>query len=102
MPTPEDTRRLTLEKVRAEIDAIDQQIVALIAERQQWVVTAGKLKKSEQAVRAPARVEQVIRKVSQLAEQNGASTDVVERTYRALISAFIELELEHHNPTLDT
>lgn len=87
---------VTLADVRASIDELDQRIVALIAERQQWVIAAGALKTDEQAVRAPARVEQVIAKVRAVAEEAGASPDVLERTYRALIAAFIDLELEHH------
>ncbi|QIK63320.1 chorismate mutase [Leucobacter viscericola] len=86
----------TIEEVRAQIDQLDRRIVELIAERQGWVVTAGSLKKDEQGVRAPARVEQVIEKVRNLAEEAGASPEVVERTYRALIAAFIDLELDHH------
>lgn len=85
-----------IDAVRAEIDALDRRIVELIAERQQWVVVAGSLKKNEDAVRAPARVEQVIAKVRALAEEAGASPEVMERTYRALIAAFIDLELDHH------
>ena len=85
-----------IDAVRAEIDALDRRIVELIAERQKWVVVAGSLKKNEDAVRAPARVEQVIAKVRALAVEAGASPEVVERTYRALIAAFIDLELDHH------
>lgn len=85
-----------IDAVRAEIDALDRRIVELIAERQKWVVVAGSLKKNEDAVRAPARVEQVIAKVRALAEEAGASPEVVERTYRALIAAFVDLELDHH------
>ncbi|QIM19861.1 chorismate mutase [Leucobacter coleopterorum] len=86
----------TIEEVRANIDALDRRIVELIAERQTWLVAAGSLKKDEDAVRAPAKVEQVISKVRGLAEASGASAEVVERTYRALITAFIGLELDHH------
>jgi isochorismate pyruvate lyase len=60
------------------------------------VVTAGSLKRDEDAVRAPARVEQVIAKVRALADESGASPDVVEGAYRALIAGFVELELGHH------
>lgn len=94
--SPAMTQPPTLDDVRREIDALDRKIVALIAERQRWVVTAGSLKSDEQAVRAPARVEQVIAKVRGLAEDAGASPEVVEQTYRALIDAFIALELDHH------
>lgn len=86
----------TIAEVRAEIDGLDRRIVELIAERQQWVVAAAALKSDEQSVRAPARVEQVIARVRGLAEQAGASPEVVERTYRALIASFIDFELARH------
>lgn len=91
---PETTPSLA--EIRNEIDDLDRQIIALIAERQKWVVAAGKLKKDESAVRAPDRVEQVIGKVRGLASEAGASPDVVEQAYRALIAGFIEFELEVH------
>ena len=86
----------SLNQVRESIDGLDRKIVRLIAERQQWVVRAGTLKSNEASVRAPARVEQVIKKVRELAEDLGASPEVVESTYRAFISAFIDLELGIH------
>lgn len=48
------------------------------------------------AVRARARVEDVIQKVRGRAVEAGASPDVVEATYRAMIGGFINLELEVH------
>ena len=82
--------------MREQIDELDRRIVELIAERQRWVLTAGSLKKDAQSVRAPVRVEQVIARVRALAEGSGASPEVVESAYRALIAAFIDLELAHH------
>lgn len=81
--------------IRAAIDSLDAQIVALIGQRQRWVERAAVAKRGQDqgAVRAPARVEQVISKVRGLAESADASPDVVEATYRAMIGAFIELEL---------
>ncbi|MFD5599978.1 chorismate mutase [Leucobacter sp. NPDC058333] len=88
MPDP-----AALSVVRDNIDAIDRRLVELIAKREQWVIRAGSLKSDDAAVRAPARVEQVIEKVRTLATVAGASPEVVEHTYRAMIEAFIELEL---------
>ena len=88
---------VTIEHVREQIDSLDQRIVDLIAERQRWVIAAGALKKDADAVRAPQRVEQVIAKVRRLADAAQASPEVVERTYREMVAAFIELELEHHH-----
>ncbi|MBB6405175.1 chorismate mutase [Arthrobacter sp. AZCC_0090] len=87
---------LGMENVRAEIDELDRHIVELVSRRQHWVQEAGKLKTDRDDVRAPDRVEKVISKVRALAEASGASLDVVERTYRAMIAAFIDLELSVH------
>lgn len=86
----------TLHDIRREIDAIDAEVVRLLADRERLVRGAAAFKTDEQAVRAPARVEEVIRKVRALAEQQGATPEVVERVYRAMIGAFIDLELTEH------
>jgi isochorismate pyruvate lyase len=82
-----------LDEIRAEIDRLDRRLVTLLAEREGLVRRAGRLKADTDAVRAPGRVEQVVAKVRAMATEAGASPDVVERTYRAMIAAFIDLEL---------
>ncbi len=86
----------TLADIRREIDAIDAEVVRRLADRERLVRSAAAFKTDEQAVRAPGRVDEVIRKVRALAEQAGASPEVIERVYRAMIGAFIELELAEH------
>lgn len=93
MASSKEGRAGDLEAVRLRIDTVDRQIVELLANRQRLVIAAGALKTDEQSVRAPARVEQVIAKVREFSREAGASADVVEQTYRAMIGAFIELEL---------
>lgn len=87
-----------LTRIRDNIDALDGEIIALIARRQAEVVAAGVAKRGQttDAVRAPARVEDVIQRVRMRAVQVGASPTVVEATYRAMIGAFIDLELGVH------
>ena len=85
-----------LAEVRAAIDAIDAQVVHLLAARESHVRRAATLKTSEDGVRAPARVDDVLRKVRTLAADAGATPDVVEQVYRTMISAFIDLELREH------
>lgn len=94
----EATAAASLDDVRAGVDALDRQVIGLIAQRQQYVERAGELKRGQttDAVRAPARVEEVIAKVRARAEAAGASADVVEATYRAMIGAFVDLELGVH------
>ncbi len=53
----------SLADVRANIDRIDKAIVALMAERGQYVAEAGRFKADPAAVSAPARVEAIIAKV---------------------------------------
>ena len=59
----------SLEEVRSNIDAIDQQIVSLIAQRGGFVMQAARFKKTSEDVKAPQRVEQVISKVRAIAAQ---------------------------------
>lgn len=86
----------SLEEVRSSIDAIDQKIVSLIAERGGFVMQAARFKKTSEDVKAPQRVEQVISKVRAIANDLGANPDVVDAVYRAMISAFINAELAEH------
>jgi isochorismate pyruvate lyase len=87
-----------LKQIRTEIDDIDTQIIQLLAERQLWVEAAGRAKagKSTDAVRATDRVEQVIKSVRDRASQLNLSPDVAERTFRPMIAAFIDHELDVH------
>jgi len=96
MKNPEISTCNSLDDVRSNIDRIDRQIVAYLAERGGYVKQAAKFKKSKDDVRAPQRVEQVISKVVALAEELGANTDVTEQVYRAMISGFINAELAEH------
>ncbi|MBG6092313.1 chorismate mutase [Actinomadura viridis] len=83
----------SLPEVRAGIDAIDADLVRLLAERQALVRAAARFKADEQAVRAPARVEQVVASARERAVAAGLSPVVAEAVWRAMISAFIDLEL---------
>ncbi|MBI6739542.1 chorismate mutase [Pseudomonas syringae] len=86
----------TIEEVRAHIDTIDRDVVALLAKRGKLVNQAAAFKKTTDDVRAPNRVEQVISKVRAMANETGASPEVVEQVYRAMIAAFIDEELKAH------
>lgn len=87
----------SLDQVRGHIDALDRQIVGLLAERGAYVSQAARFKKDSDAVRAPQRVEQVITKVRHLADELGANPEVAEAVYRAMIAGFIQQELAEHS-----
>ncbi len=78
----------SLADVRRQIDRLDRDIVALLAERGRYVLAAARFKRSVEEVHAPARVEEVIANVRRLAEEAGAPPAVVEQGYRALIAAY--------------
>lgn len=86
-----------LDEVRETIDRIDDEIIKLIAERGEYVFQASALKKNEDGVKAPNRVEAVITKVRNKAIEYGANPDMVEALYREMISRFINMELEEFN-----
>lgn len=88
-----------LQEVRSNIDRIDDAIIKLIAERTDYVMQASAFKKSEDGVKAPNRVEEVIKKVRTKAAEYGADSDMVEVLYREMISRFINIEMDNFKKT---
>ncbi len=86
----------TLSQVRTAIDAIDGELIHLLARRQYFVEQAGRLKpkNNAQAVADPERVAQVIADRRQWALAVGLSPEVAEAVWQSMIAAFIELELK--------
>lgn len=82
----------SLAEVRANIDRIDCLIVDLLAERIGYVQQAPRFKKSADQVRIEERIEEVVSNVVARARQCGACPELVERVYRELIDAHIDLE----------
>ena len=84
----------SIEEVRNNINNIDEQIVKLIALRGEFVKQAARFKKDCDDVKAPKRVEEVINKVKNIAQLNGANEEVVENIYRTMIDSFIKAEMK--------
>ena len=81
-------------EVRVEIDALDREIVALLADRLHYIDEAARLKQSRNQVRDEARIADVLMKVETEALRLGADPKVVSAAYRALIEASIGHEYE--------
>ena len=83
----------TLGALRQRIDSLDQQIIALMAERALCVRDATRFKRDAYQVSAPQRQAEVFAKVRVLAQQHEDQfpglADVVESTYRTLVAGFI-------------
>ena len=86
----------TLGELRQRIDSLDEQIVALLAQRALCVRDAARFKRDALQVAAPARQAQVFEKVRALAAPHDASfpglPDIVESAYRTLVAGFIAAE----------
>ena len=80
-------------EVRAEIDALDRAIVALLADRLHYIDEAARIKQSRDQVRDEARIADVLNKVEAEARRLRIDGDVVAAAYRTLIEASIRREL---------
>lgn len=88
-----------LADVRAAIDRLDEQIVALVAERAMYVKDAARFKADASQVAAPVRQAQVFAKVRALAARHDRGfegfEDVVDATWRAMVAAFVAQEARY-------
>ena len=82
----------TMAEVRQHIDALDERIVSLVAERGGYVAQAARIKQSADQVYDQQRIDFIVDRVKTLAREQGVSEAVIEATYRAMIAAFIEFE----------
>lgn len=92
---------MNLEEARAAIDAVDTNIVELLAKRAQLVTEIGRLKGRPEIVRDPAREEQVLDKVRALAHQHQLDPEFVAALYRRVMDYFVERQIRQlggHSP----
>jgi isochorismate pyruvate lyase len=84
----------TMDDVRCEIDRLDRDLVALLAERQSFMDAAARIKGVRSAVHDRARIEDVVTKVLSEASQAGLSAAIAEPVWRTLIDRCIAYEFE--------
>ncbi len=91
--TPEEYT--SLQDIRTMIDAIDYDIIALIARRRGYVQAATTFKTSAATVSAPDRVATMMAQRRQWAIEAGLSPDPIEHVFRTLVTYFTNVELQH-------
>jgi isochorismate pyruvate lyase len=74
-----------IDEVRAGMDAVDREIVALIGRRVEYVRAAAKFKTTSGSVADPERMAAVLRTRREWAEASGLDGDVIEGLYRELV-----------------
>jgi len=86
----------TLGELRDRIDSLDEQIVALLAQRALCVRDATRFKRDAFQVAAPERQAAVFARVRRLAAAQAGDfsglPEVVESTYRTLVAGFVACE----------
>lgn len=82
----------SMQEVRAGVDALDRELVALIAERARYMEAAARIKPSRDVVRDEWRINDVIRKVSREAEAKGLAVEIAEPVWRELVERSIAYE----------
>ncbi len=87
---------MSLSALRAEIDAIDDQIVDLLAQRQQLVERAAAFKRNANEVRGAERRRLLMERLRLRAADAGLELQIVDAVWTAMIDAFVALELAEH------
>ena len=79
--------------VRAGVDAVDRELVALLARRFAYMDAAARIKPHRDAVRDEARKAEVIANARAAAEAAGLPADAVAELWERLVEASIVYEL---------
>ena len=94
MKTPAECE--TMADIRAEIDRLDVELVALFAQRVGYIDRAAQIKAGvAMPARVVDRVEEVVANVRRHAESHGLPPDKLEKLWRKLIEWSIEREETH-------
>ena len=91
MIPPDDCQTMT--EVRAGVDALDAQIVELLATRFAFMRAAARIKPNREAVRDEQRKARVVGNAKAEAARLGVPLDVVDEVWERLVEASIAYEL---------
>ncbi len=91
-PDPEQCR--TMDEVREGVDALDADLVALLARRFGYMRAAARIKPERTLVRDEARKAEVIANVRSLAEAQGLPGEGIAELWERLVELSIAYEFE--------
>ncbi|WP_294955456.1 chorismate mutase [Sulfurovum sp.] len=87
----------TLEDAREKIDAVDEEIVKLIAKRNEYIKQIAHFKTSVEEVKAEDRISDVISRAREQAISLGLSPNLVNDLFVRMIDAMVESEIAEFN-----
>ncbi|TXH35761.1 MAG: chorismate mutase [Rhodospirillaceae bacterium] len=76
-------------EVRESIDAIDRELVAILADRLHFIAEAARIKPNRDQVRDDERVEDVLNKVRAAAKEQGVDPELIAGVFRELVERSI-------------
>ncbi|MEA3491980.1 MAG: chorismate mutase [Campylobacterota bacterium] len=83
----------TLDEAREEIDKVDEQIIALIAKRNDYIKQIAHFKNSVDEVKASERINAVVSRAREQAISLGLSPNLINDLYVRMIDAMVESEV---------
>ena len=83
----------TLDEAREEIDKVDEQIITLIARRNDYIKQIAHFKTSIDEVKAEDRISAVISRAREQAISLGLSPNLINDLYVRMIDAMVESEV---------
>lgn len=81
-------------EVREAIDAIDRDLVALLADRLHFIAEAARIKQNRDLVRDDVRVADVLAKVRAAAVEKDIDADLIVAVFRELVERSIAREFQ--------
>ncbi len=83
----------TLEEARQKIDEVDEEIIKLIAKRNDYIKQIAHFKTSVDEVKAEERINDVISRARQQAIDLGLSPNLINDLYVRMIDGMVESEI---------
>jgi len=93
----EMTKCTTLDEAREKIDQVDEEIVKLIAKRNDYIKQIAHFKTSVDEIKADDRIEDVISRVREQAISLDLSPNLINELYVKMIDAMVESEIAEFN-----
>ena len=87
----------TLDEAREKIDIVDEEIVKLIAKRNDYIKQIAHFKTSVDEIKTDDRIEDVISRVREQAISLGLSPNLINELYVKMIDAMVESEIAEFN-----
>ena len=87
----------TLDEARSEIDKVDEEIVKLIALRNDYIKQIAHFKTSVEEVKAEDRISDVISRVREQAIALDLSPNLINELYVKMIDTMVESEIAEFN-----